>query len=137
MPQAAGATPRPSVSARPRPGRSWPPPRSPAARTNLWHAALSLWLNAQQGARRGRRPGRHTSARVLHEVYLHCINARDDLVSQRVENALCHRPEPLLSITIRESERLYAPSPPPPILSAYLHRAATASGSAVAVAWLR
>ena len=28
------------------------------------------------------------SARVLHEVYLHCIDSQDDIVSQRIEDAL-------------------------------------------------
>jgi integrase len=53
----------------------------------VWHAALSLWLNAsgtpaEVAARAG------NSARVLHEVYLHCTDGRDDTVSQRIEDAL-------------------------------------------------
>jgi integrase len=54
---------------------------------NLRHAALSLWLNAagapaEVAARAG------TSARVLHEVYLHCTDGLGDAVSQRIEDAL-------------------------------------------------
>jgi hypothetical protein len=54
---------------------------------DLWHAALSLWLNASGApAEVAARAG--NSARVLHEVYLHCINGQEDLVSQRIEAAL-------------------------------------------------
>jgi len=54
---------------------------------DLRHAALSLWLNAsgtpaEVAARAG------TSARVLHEVYLHCTDSRDDTVSQQIQDAL-------------------------------------------------
>ncbi len=54
---------------------------------DLRHAALSLWLNAsgtpaEVAARAG------NSARVLHEVYLHCTDGQDDAVSQRIEDAL-------------------------------------------------
>ena len=54
---------------------------------DLRHAALSLWLNAsgtpaEVSARAG------NSARVLHEVYLHCTDSQDDTVSQRIEDAL-------------------------------------------------
>jgi integrase len=54
---------------------------------DLRHAALSLWLNAtgapaEVAARAGNSP------RVLHEVYLHCIDSKEDLVSQRIEGAL-------------------------------------------------
>lgn len=50
-------------------------------------SALSLRLNAtgapaEVAARAG------TSARVLHEVYLHCTDGQDDAVSQRIETAL-------------------------------------------------
>ena len=53
---------------------------------DLRHAALSLWLNAcgtpaEVAARAG------NSARVLHEVYLHCTDGQDDAVSQRIEDA--------------------------------------------------
>ena len=62
---------------------------------DLRHAALSLWLNAtgapaEVAARAG------NSARVLHDVYLHCIDSQQDHVSQRIEEALdadaSHRP---------------------------------------------
>ena len=54
---------------------------------DLRHAALSLWLNAsgtpaEVAARAG------NSARVPHEVYLHCTDGQDDAVSQRIEDAL-------------------------------------------------
>ena len=54
---------------------------------DLRHAALSMWLNAsgtpaEVAARAG------NSARVLHEVYLHCTDGQDDTVSQRIEGAL-------------------------------------------------
>ena len=54
---------------------------------DLRHAALSLWLNAsgtpaEVAARAG------NSARVLHEVYLHCTDGQEDTVSQRIEDAL-------------------------------------------------
>jgi len=61
---------------------------APARRPcDLRHAALSLWLNAtgapaEVAARAG------TSARVLHEVYLHCTGGLGDAVSQRIEDAL-------------------------------------------------
>ena len=54
---------------------------------DLRHANLSLWLNASGApAEVAARAG--NSARVLHEVYLHCINGQEDLVSQRIEAAL-------------------------------------------------
>ena len=54
---------------------------------DLRHAALSLWLNAsgapdEVAARAG------NSARVLHDIYLHCMDGQQDLVSQRIEDAL-------------------------------------------------
>ena len=54
---------------------------------DLRHAALSLWLNAsgtpaEVAARGG------NSARVLHEVYMHCTDGQEDTVSQRIEDAL-------------------------------------------------
>ena len=80
-------------------GRAWHAARQPAlgpalaatalARRpyDLRHAALSLWLNAtgtpaEVAARAG------TSARVLHEVYLHCTDGQNDTVSQQIEDAL-------------------------------------------------
>ena len=54
---------------------------------DLRHAALSLWLNASGApAEVAARAG--NSARVLHEVYLHCINGHEDLVTQQIEDAL-------------------------------------------------
>src|SRR5260370_38327677 len=54
---------------------------------DLRHAALSLWLNASgEPAEVAARAG--NSARVLHEVYLHCTAGQDDTVSQRIEAAL-------------------------------------------------
>jgi len=54
---------------------------------DLRHAALSLWLNASGApAEVAARAG--NSARVLHEVYLHCTDGHEDTVSQRIEDAL-------------------------------------------------
>jgi len=54
---------------------------------DLRHAALSLWLNAAgDPAEIAARAG--NSARVLHEVYLHCTDGQSDAVSQRIEDAL-------------------------------------------------
>ena len=54
---------------------------------DLRHAALSLWLNAASApAEVVTQAG--NSARVLHEVYLHCIDSEDDVVSQQIEDAL-------------------------------------------------
>ena len=48
---------------------------------------LSLWLNASGApAEVAARAG--NSARVLHEVYLHCTDGQDDTVSQQIEDAL-------------------------------------------------
>jgi hypothetical protein len=44
--------------ARPRPARSWPPPRSPAAPATCARRAV-LVAERQRGTRRGRRPGRY------------------------------------------------------------------------------
>jgi len=64
--------------------RSWQPPRWP---DDLRHAALSLWLHASGApAEVAARAG--NSARVLHDVYLHCTNGQEDIVSQRIEDAL-------------------------------------------------
>jgi integrase len=58
---------------------------------DLRHAALSLWLNATgEPAEVAARAG--NSARVLHEVYLHCIDSQDDIVSQRIEDPQRGRP---------------------------------------------
>jgi integrase len=83
---------------------------------DLRHAALSLWLNASgEPAEVAARAG--NSARVLHDTYLHCIDSHQDLVSQRIEDALDADPQPT-AVTVRESKRLYAPSAPPRTLSA-------------------
>ena len=54
---------------------------------DLRHAALSLWLNAtgapaEVAARAG------NSVHVLQDVYAHCTNGREDLISQQIEDAL-------------------------------------------------
>lgn len=54
---------------------------------DLRHAALSLWLNAT-GAPAEVAARARNCARVLHEVYLHCIGSQEDAVSQRIEDAL-------------------------------------------------
>jgi hypothetical protein len=54
---------------------------------DLRHAALSLWLNATgEPAEVAARAD--TSTRVMHDVYVHCIDTREDAVSQRIEDAL-------------------------------------------------
>ena len=100
---------------------------------DLRHAALSLWLNAsgtpaEVAARAG------NSARVLHEVYLHCTDGQENAVSQRIEDALNagtgiahasprakasgythrrHRPKPC-PLSVREPARSPAHSPRKP-----------------------
>ena len=84
---------------------------------DLRHAALSLWLNATgEPAEVAARAG--NSARVLHEVYLHCTDGQDDTVSQRIEDALDAGTGSTHLATTRESERLHEPSAPPRTLSA-------------------
>jgi hypothetical protein len=74
-----------TLPAWPRSARNWPPPQSPPC--DLRHAALTFWLNATgEPAEIAARAG--ISARVLHEVYLHCIDSQDDLISQQIEDAL-------------------------------------------------
>ena len=83
---------------------------------DLRHAALSLWLNAtgapaEVAARAG------NSVHVLQDVYAHCTDGREDLISQRIEDAL--DPDSATArITMRDSKRLYAPLAPPQTLSA-------------------
>ena len=82
-PTAASGTP-PSTS---HSARSWPPCRSPAAPYDLRHAALSLWLNAtgslaEVAARAG------NSVHVLEDVYAHCVDGRDEVISRQIEDAL-------------------------------------------------
>ncbi len=75
---------------------------------DLRHAALSLWLNASGApAEVAARAG--NSARVLHEVYLHCINGQEDPDSQRIEDAL-------------EADASSRPSPQCVKASGYTHR---------------
>ncbi len=88
-----------------------PPPLRPAARRPVLAAEL------QQGTRRGRRPGRHQHTRRARRVRpLHQRPGR------RRQPADRKRPRPRRQlatvITVRESERLYAPSAPPQTLSA-------------------
>ena len=54
---------------------------------DLRHAALSLWLNAtgapaEVAARAG------NSVHVLQDVYAHCTDGREDLISQQIQDAL-------------------------------------------------
>ena len=88
---------------------------------DLRHAALSLWLNAtgapaEVAARAG------NSARVLHEVYLHCTDGQ----RRRRQPADRRRPRRRRQrdtvVTVRESERLHEPSAPPRTLSAICPR---------------
>jgi hypothetical protein len=67
---------------------------------DLRHAALSLWLTASGApAEVAARAG--TSVHVLECVYTHCISGREDLISQRIEDALTrssgvpNRPQPV------------------------------------------
>jgi integrase len=54
---------------------------------DLRHAALSLWLNASAApAEVAARAG--NSVHVLQSVYAHCIDGQDELISQRIEDAL-------------------------------------------------
>jgi integrase len=111
---------------------------------DLRHAALSLWLNASGApAEVAARTG--NSTRVLHEVYLHCTDSNEDLVSQRIEDALdahpgsrppsqCvkasgyehrrHRPGPC-PLSVREPAPCPAHSPRPPVLADSHHRMQT------------
>ena len=76
---------------------------------DLRHAALSLWLNASgEPAEVAARAG--NSTRVLHEVYLHCIDGKDRITSQRIEDALDADLGSPAAVTVRESKRLCTPS---------------------------
>ncbi len=111
---------------------------------DLRHAALSLWLNAS-GAPAEVTARAGNSARVLHDTYLHCIDSRDDIVSQRIEDALdadassrspsrCvkasgyahrrHRPGPC-PLSVHESVPGPAHSPRPPGPADWQHRMQT------------
>ena len=77
---------------------------------DLRHAALSLWLDAtgapaEVAARAG------NSVHVLQDVYTHCTDGREDLISQQIEDALDPDSAPA-RITMRDSKRLYAPLAP-------------------------
>ena len=83
---------------------------------DLRHAALSLWLNAGSApAEVAARAG--NSTRVLHEVYLHCTDSKEDLVSQRIEDALdAHpgsRPMPQCVKASGYAHRRHRPGPCP------------------------
>jgi hypothetical protein len=92
--------------ARPRSARSWPP--------RPWPAALSLWLNATRApAEVAARAG--NSARVLHDVYLRCTDGQDDIISQRIEDALAAGATAACSsrsvITSGSAHRRFRPDP--------------------------
>ena len=81
---------------------------------DLRHAALSLWLNAtgapaEVAARAG------NSARVLHDVYLHCIDSQQDHLSQQIEDALdadaSHRPSSQWVKASGYTDRRFHPRP--------------------------
>ena len=83
---------------------------------DLRHAALSLWLNAtgapaEVAARAG------NSARVLHDVYLHCIDSQQDHLSQQIEDALdadaSHRPSSQWVKASGYTDRRFHPEPCP------------------------
>jgi integrase len=120
---------------------------------DLRHAALSLWLNAtgapaEVAARAG------NSARVLHEVYLHCTDGQEDTVSQRIEDALgayasvasssqCakasgytnrrHHPRPC-PLSVREPAPGPAHSPRPPDPASPQHRTQAPAANSVSAA---
>lgn len=120
---------------------------------DLRYAALSLWLNAtgapaEVAARAG------TSARVLHEVYLHCTDGQDDTVSQQIEDALdadesvtvssrCgkasgytkrrHHPGPC-PLSVREPDPGPAHSPRPPGPHGSQHRTQAPAATSVSAA---
>ena len=112
-------------------------------------AALSLWLNAsgtpaEVAARAGH------SARVLHDVYVHCTDGQEDTVSQRIEDALIagtgithssprakasgyphrrHRPRPRCPLYVRAQGHLRCRSCGQPRTGTYRgRRAAKAAG---------
>ena len=88
--------------ASPRSARNWPPARSPATRTTCATPPCPLWLNASGApAEVATRAG--NSTRVLHEVYLHCIDSRENTVS---------RGPSALDADLGKSRRLRAPSAP-------------------------
>jgi hypothetical protein len=116
---------------------------------DMRHAALSLWLNASGApAEVAARAG--TSARILHEVYLHCADGQEDTVSQRIEDAgnagtgithasprakasgymhRRHRPRPC-PLSVREPARspAHGPREPGPAAPAARHAGARSYG---------
>lgn len=79
--------------ARPPPSaRHWPPPRSPVAcRPSPVRSSARRLVPVAQRQRRTRLrslPGLANSTQVLHDTYLHCLDSQDDIVSQRIEDAL-------------------------------------------------
>jgi hypothetical protein len=63
--------------------------RSPLGRRpyDLWHAAVSLWLNSGVPATEVARRAGHGVA-VLLKIYAHCIDGQADAASQRITDAL-------------------------------------------------
>jgi hypothetical protein len=70
----------------PRSVQNWLPPRAPAPLRPAARRPVPV-AQRQRRARRDRRPGREQT-RVLHDEWFPCIDRRDDLVSQRIEDAL-------------------------------------------------
>jgi hypothetical protein len=113
--------PRPRLTRRP-PGRARPDLATTALVRrpyDLWHAALSWWLNANaEPAEVAARAG--NSARVLYDTYLHCIGGKEDLVSQRIEDALDadlgSRPPSQCVKTSGCTHRRHYPGPCPPYI---------------------
>ena len=78
---------------------------------DLRQAALSLWLNATGApAEVAVRAG--NSVHVLQDVYAHCVDGRDEVISQQIEDALDPDSSTRHRVTMRDSKRLYAPSAP-------------------------
>ena len=80
---------------------------------DLRHAALSLWLNAT-GAPAEVAARARNSARVLQGVYAHCINGREQAISQAIEDALNPDSNPRGSQCVKASgyrHRRYRPDP--------------------------
>ena len=80
---------RGSLAVRP-PRRAHPRPAGiPLARRpyDLWHAAVSLWLNAGVPATEVARRAGHGVA-VLLKVYANCIDGQAGVANQRIDDAL-------------------------------------------------
>jgi len=80
-----------------------------------------LWLNATSAPPRSPRAG--NSTRVLHEVYLHRTDTKEDLVSQQIEDALDADASSPSSQCVKASG-FCAPSAPPgtPVRYLYMNR---------------